>query len=378
MMCACEEDFANKYLPHQISFGTELNTKKVIPVTLGFQKNICNTCRGIPEEAYPKAPLYRRTSNIYRYYWREIEFKVIPEFSNWAKEQGYSDWLKALLEHQEKYHEIEREVVKEIKEFHRLSPKYVYQEESANEVLTKHKVETINLDGTYKTSDKGAIILDGEIPCSPEEFVTRHYTKLGYEALFTESVPFHALFGVLLWLLIQEPDDPNLQMISFGDRNAFESNETGKTVMTFLPTDFGTSGYAIRRVDAIEKHFTMLPKNKEEFLATFDYWVEPSADFRQYLWAHRPNDVSRAREIASILPLEKTLQILRYLVGNYWHRYCGWPDLLLHRQEDFFFAEVKSSNDKLSEDQKNWIRGNSSELNLPFKLVKVHKKKIVQ
>jgi len=373
MMCACEEDFARQYFPHQLTFGTELHTQQRIPVTLGFQKSICNACRGLPEEAYPKAALYGRTSKIVRYYWREITFKTIPKFDKWAREEGYSDWLKALPQQQNIYDAIEREIIGELKEAHQLSPKYIYREESAEEVLTKHKVEIIKLGATYKKLETGIAILDGAISCSPEEYVARHYERLGYKVLFTESVPFHALFGVYLWLLIQEPGDPNLQMRGFGDRISFEAKENGKTIWTHLPTDFGTSGYAVRRVEAIERHFNNMPKSKDELLWAFDYWIEPSADLRQYLWAHRPEDVAKAREIATILPLEIIARILRYLVGDYWHRYLGWPDLLIYRQDEFFFAEVKSSNDRLSEEQKNWIRGNSDELHLPFQIVKIHK-----
>ena len=377
MMCACEEDFARQYLPHQLSNGTEIHTQKVIPVTIGFQKDICTTCRGLSEEAHPKAPQYGRTSKIFRYYWREIAFKTIPRFNKWAKEQGYSDWLKALTQQQNTYDKIEREVVEELKEIHQRSPKYVYHEESAEQVLTKYKIETIKLDGIYKKVENGVAILDGEILCSPEEFVARHFTRQGYNVLFTESVPFHALFGILLWLLIQEPSDPNLQMRGFGDRIAFEAKEKGKTIMTLLPSDFGTSGYALRRADAIERFFTMFPISKDELIWAFDYWTEPSADLRQYLWAHRLEDVAKAREIVSVLPLDVIIKILKYLLGDYWRRYCGWPDLLIYRQDDFFFVEVKSSNDKLSEDQKNWIHGNNAELNLPFKLAKIHKKAVV-
>jgi hypothetical protein len=34
---------------------------------------------------------------------------------------------------------------------------------------------------------------------------------------------------------------------------------------------------------------------------------------------------------------------------------------------------VKSSGDKLSDDQKRWIEDNHRRLKLPFKLVKIHK-----
>jgi len=378
MMCACEEDFARQYLPHQLSHGTELHTQKVTPVTIGFQKGICNTYRGLPEEAHPKAPQFGRTSKIFRYYWREIAFKTIPRFSSWAKEQGYSDWLKALTQQKNVYDTIEREVVKEFKEIHQSSPKYIYQEESAEQVLAKHKIETIKLDGTYKKVENGIAILDGETPCSPEEFVTRHFERLGYKVLFTESVPFHAMFGILLWLLIQEPSDSNLQMVGFEDRIAFEAKEKGKTIMTLLPTDFGAPGYSLRRADAIERYFATFPKSKDELMWAFDYWTEPSFDLRQYLWAHRIEDVAKAREIVSILPLDVTVKILRYMLGDYWRRYCGWPDLLIYRQDEFCFVEVKSSNDRLSEDQKNWVYGNSAELNLPFKVAKIHKKTVVE
>jgi len=374
MMCACEEDFARQYFSHQLSFGTELNTQEQIPVTLGFQKDICNACRGLPEEAHPKAPLYGRTSKIVRYYWREIIFGTISKFNIWAKTQGYSDWYKAQFEHQDVYSSIEKEVIKEIKELHQRSPKYVYSEESQEEVLTKYDVEIVKLEGIYKKQKNGIKIIDGETPFTPEEFVAHHFTKLGYKALFSESIPFHTIFGIFLWPLIQDPNDPNVRLITFGDRIAFESKEKGKLISTLLPTDFGTSSYAIRRADAIERHFSTLPKSKDELMKVFDYWIKPSDSLRQYLWAHRPEDIAKAYEIASVLPIDAIVRILRYLLGNYWHRYCGWPDLLIYREDNFFFAEVKSSNDRLSENQKNWLRGNSTELHFIFKFIKIHKK----
>jgi hypothetical protein len=159
-MCACEEDFAGQYLPHQLSHGTELHTRKEVPVTHGFRNDVCNACRGLPEEAHPKAPLYGRTSKIVRYYWREIAVRAVPKFSKWAKTQGYSVWLKALVKHQDVYDTIEREVVEEIKELYPHSPKYAYLEESQKQVLAKHKVEIVKLDGMYRKVETGTAILD--------------------------------------------------------------------------------------------------------------------------------------------------------------------------------------------------------------------------
>ena len=99
----------------------------------------------------------------------------------------------------------------------------------------------------------------------------------------------------------------------------------------------------------------------------------PSERLRQYLWAHRDADVNRARRLIELLPADTVLGILRYLVDDYWGRYLGWPDLLLHRDGEFLFVEVKSSSDKLSAEQMRWIIDNHALLLLPFRLAKLHR-----
>jgi hypothetical protein len=66
--------------------------------------------------------------------------------------------------------------------------------------------------------------------------------------------------------------------------------------------------------------------------------------------------------------------VLRYLLDDYWGRFCGWPDILFYQDDgSYFLAEVKSSGDKLSGDQKRWIADNHDRLGLPFRLVKIHR-----
>jgi len=143
--------------------------------------------------------------------------------------------------------------------------------------------------------------------------------------------------------------------------------------MDIFARSFGSPGYGKRRARQIDHHLARLASERDELIWTFRYWLEYSGDLRQYLWAHRNQDVERARKVLEILPPLTVSKILKYLVGSYWDRYCGWPDLLVYKEDDFFFAEVKSSSDKLSEAQKRWIKNNYEELHLPFKLVKIHK-----
>jgi hypothetical protein len=105
----------------------------------------------------------------------------------------------------------------------------------------------------------------------------------------------------------------------------------------------------------------------------FDLWLEPSAFLRDYLWAHDADAIDRARRLLEIVPKSKMREILRYLVGDYWGRYCGWPDLILWKDDEYFLAEVKASRDSLSQDQKRWLRDNAEILKLPFKIVKIHR-----
>jgi len=375
MMCACEESFARRFLPHQLDQAVELETQKRIPVTLGFQERICNSCRGLPEEPHPKAETYGRGSKIIRYYWREIFFEVTERFASWAEANGYKDSRKAQSEFPDKFKRIRRAVIQEMKKQHTISPKYEYQEVSQDEVLKKYDVEVVRLEADYVDHlERGVRLrLKGKL-VSAEDFVAVYFRSRGLSVLFMESRPLHALFGTMMFLLIQDFADPLVRMVGFGDRAAFEEGKQGARILTYLPTDFGTQSYAARRSESIESHLAMLPRDVDEMVGLFDYWTGPSSPFRQYLWAHRTDDVEKARQLLDILPVDIVVRILRYLVGHYWGRYLGWPDLLVYNEDGFFFTEVKSSRDKLSEDQKNWIRRNSQILDLPFKLVKIHRK----
>jgi hypothetical protein len=378
MMCGCEEEFARRYLKHQITRGRDLHTQQEVTVTLGFQTNICDACRGLPEKPHPKAPMPGRTSKIARYYWRQIAFGTIKKFAEWSEQENYADAMIALAKHTDKYRAFEKEVIKEIKKLHQHSPKYVYDDTPQSEVLAKYGVEIVRLDAMYlKRIERGAAILEGDNVCSPEDFVCRHFERNGYQALLTESRPFHVLFGVFMWMLIEDPDDPALRIAGFGSRDAMRAGGHQEQVWTFLPSDFGARAYCHRRAPAIEKHLSELPNDKEALTWLFDYWLKPSELLRQYLWAHDPIDIAAARKVVTVLPVDALIRILRYLVAEYWQRYCGWPDALFYNGHEFFFAEIKSSRDSLSEDQKNWIHGNATELHLPFKLVKIHKKGVV-
>jgi hypothetical protein len=375
MMCACDETFGQRFLAHQLFEGCKLENQERVPVTHGFQPGLCNGCRGLPLMPSPCTAIHGRTSKIRRFYWRELFFRETEAFADW--ETANPDAQPHEVKEARK--RIEGEVLDAIKALHASAPLYEMREPSSAELLAKYEVDVDPLHPEYAASpEKGAVVmLAGEI-VSPEAYVAHHYAASGWSAMPLESAPFHALYAVMLWLLIEHPSDPKSRMAGFGSRSAFEAGVPGEQIWMHLPEDFGTPGYGWRRAEAIDEHFKFFFKpdghaDRGSLLELFDYWRVPSERLRQYLWAHRDADVHRAQRLIELLPADTILAILRYLVDDYWGRYLGWPDLLLHRNGEFMLVEVKSSSDKLSGDQMRWITDNHAQLKLPFRLAKLHR-----
>jgi hypothetical protein len=361
MMCACDREIGEKYLSHQLSRGSVLETREEMAVTHGFQPRVCAECRGLPPPNFPVAPIYGRTSKIARYYWREIAFELFRRLDEIPGEVN-----PALTP--ERRAEIEKEVMAEFIERHARQPKYAYLEQSQAAVIAATNTEVISVAARHVSQPgRGVLIESASGLVSPEQFAEQHFATQGWSCVHCESRPFHALFGVYMFLLIQDPDDPRNRIVGFGSRTDFDNRVKGSPIHTLLPEDFGAPGYFDRRRKEIGRHLATL--DDSDWL--FDYWARSSEDFRQYLWAHDPADVAAARRIRSILGLATLRKVLVYLVRDYWGNYCGWPDLLLFRPGEFLFVEVKSSKDKLSEDQKRWMLDNQRELRFGFKIFKI-------
>jgi hypothetical protein len=370
MMCGCDEPIGRRFLAHQLREGTVLETQERMPVTRGFQPAVCAECRGLPIEATPLAEMHGATSKVKRYYWREVFFEEMRQKADWDEAHPEADDDTK----QQAHRDIDKAVLATIKQQHLNCPKYVISEPSQSEILERCGLQPISITADHAVDGKkGAVVLDDGVAVSPEALVQKRYEAEGWLVMTLESLPFHALFGVMMWTLIEDPADTLNRFVQFGDRNAFEAKQSGVLVSMFLPSDFGSGGYGQRRKAAIKRHFKTLLPDREELLWLFDYWRGCSENLRQYLWAHRASDVDRARQLIEVLPPELIRRILLYLVENYWERYLGWPDLLLHRGEDIRMVEVKSSSDKLSGAQKRWIVDNHARLLIPFDLVKLHR-----
>lgn len=368
MMCLCDKDFGMKFLPHQLNKAVKLESQDRIPVTLGFQPHICRECNGLEVIAAPKKSRPGYTSKVHRYYWREIYFETTKRFYNSHPELDPLN--NRQFEFNDERKKIEKEVIGEIKSQHLIAPKYNYSEQSQEQIIKSFNIEVIQARAEYEKSDsRKAKLKLGTHSYSAEQYAIKYFESKGFSAFETESIPFHVIFGVYMWPIIQDLEDKNSNIVFFGNRHDFELGLTPRTIQLNKPSDFGTSNYYKRRESFINDHISMLTNIDN----LFDIWLPKSEELRQYLWAHKERDIEISKKVISILGSSNIKKILIYLNLSYWKNYCGWPDLLVYNPNEFFFVEVKSSNDKLSEDQKNWIKGNYNNLKFNFKIFKIGK-----
>src|SRR5207249_581580 len=104
------------------------------------------------------------------------------------------------------------------------------------------KVEVINIAAPYLPHiDRKTLIATDDGAHGVEEFARIHFERRGYQAFITESVPMHVLFGLFMWLLVQDPLDSHVRLVGFGDRIAFDTRSPSQLLWTGMPDDFGTS-----------------------------------------------------------------------------------------------------------------------------------------
>lgn len=371
MMCSCDQVHGERFLPHQLNMGSWEGSKERVPVTIGFQEKICPVCRGLKAVPAPKAPMPGATTKILRYYWREIFFETRRRFYDAHPNLDPLDHNAPELNFPEERRVIEKQVISEIKEQHKINPKYEYSERTQQEVIETTNTEVILINAEHlSTGGKKVGICSGNEILTVEEFAADYFNKQGLNTIEVESAPFHVLFGVFMYLVIEDPNDRKGRVVQFGSRNDFDTGTRQEGMITsILPEDFGSARYYERQKEVIDPHISEL----DDLDWLFDYWLEYSSNLRQYLWAHREKDISKAKKVMSVLGLANIKKSLNYLVMNYWKNFCGWPDLLVFDDKSFFFVEVKSKNDKLSEDQKNWFLGNMKHMGFKAKIFKVGK-----
>jgi len=360
-------------------FGIEYGTHRSFPVS-GFAKGMCSECRGLKEEAHPRAVIYGQKGKVERYYWREI-FKTICQMAyDWMQREGVS--TKNISEFRsmfpQKYKELNKLARKHWQEYHRKTPKYSMKEKTEAEFLSEVKVASREISAKYvqigKANRRLGRWLDstGRL-CSAEEIAIDHYKSLGYDVKTCERKLITIWIGTFLAQVIQDSNDPLL-------KHGFRQSTNGWTmtkrntplVHIWTPEDFGSQEYYRRRQEAIEDWLGKM-KRAGDLCALFEKLLDESTPLRDYLWVNEEASVELGRIGLRLISPEMVTKCIRWTIQDFWARQRGWPDLFAVRNDGYLFVEVKSPLDELSSQQINWFRWATNESHIPCEICRLRK-----
>ncbi|MCH7229938.1 VRR-NUC domain-containing protein, partial [Glycomyces sp. L485] len=391
MTCECMSAFANSLTPYTEDWYLDSDDATRKQVDRLLEPGVCHACRGLDRPVLPRRP-YRYESKLRRYYWRELWIESQLRFVAWLREYAGAvpDWIDPATyarlryeEHGEKYKRIESEVLDELNRLHQTTPYYRFDTASASERLDHSGVQTWKIEVRYHAQVEGRVqvsALGGDCTAAAnvEDFTADLLRTDGWQVAQTESRPFHALWGTMMYLWVADPADPAQQIVMFG-RGPDQGNSRDEPVQSWQPADVGSADHFRRRLAAFENHLRLLQGDTADLLWSFDYWADLATPLRQYLWANTSADIIKARQLIEILGAEAVRAVLRFLAEDYWGRYLGWPDLLAWRRNpsgqgnEYRLIEVKSSKDRLSDDQLDWIAANEAHLGFPIQIAKLHR-----
>lgn len=238
-------------------------------------------------------------------------------------------------------------------------------------MLSQRSLELQKVDIQQK--GKAKYVIDGE-EYFAEEAAIKTYEDLGYNALWAENTYWWTIMALLFWDVIFAKVRGAVVFASGGDEIDVDPGDARfKQLFDFtvktngMPVDFFTPKFYERRKSLIKNRIQELRSNSIEHLLSEAYksnygkTCRPIEDWSKY-------SLDELLVATQQLDSDKLLKLLERLIDNFSDNRAGLPDLIVYRDDDFFFAEVKSERDKVSEKQKEWHSFLSEELGLNIEL----------
>jgi hypothetical protein len=188
----------------------------------------------------------------------------------------------------------------------------------------------------YQQSSRRIIIEDAGQ--SVETATLGHYRRAGWQGVHSENWLWAAIFGLLLWDVIYDPDV-----------GAFHSP------LQFAPADLHDPGFYDRRQAQIERRLALLRDPAESF-AVIAAHHDAKAGIANPFVSWHPDLLAPIRIAIDRLPATGLSAVLRRFAQDIKRRSRGFPDLFLWTATAYRFVEVKSENDQLSAAQYQWLR----------------------
>ncbi len=224
-------------------------------------------------------------------------------------------------------------------------------------MISYKNIELQRIDNQQKGKAKYTI---GGNEYFAEEAAINHYERLGYKALWTENTYWWILMSLFFWDVIFAKIRGAVSIVIDGVQTEldpadeeFEQLFNQIIHMNGMPTDFFTTEFYERRKSLIKnkiqelQHGNLEQKLSEFYKNNYGKNCRPIEDWNKYKIDELLISVQR-------IEMEKLIKILERLIMNFNNNRSGLPDLIVYDDKDFFFSEVKSEKDRISEKQREW------------------------
>ncbi|OMJ77098.1 hypothetical protein SteCoe_23369 [Stentor coeruleus] len=181
----------------------------------------------------------------------------------------------------------------------------------------------------------------GNEDMSVEDYALNHLKSEGWLGFHSENSILPSIYGILMWEFLF------YDKIPYVFQNRYQN----------CPLDFRDDNFMLKRIDVYEKIYTEISQAEdvgEYFDIKYEKYKKQMNLFVDWgsleTWG-KPFVKNVIKGLKSCL-----LKIIQVFAENYRYYSSGMPDLVLIKNEQVKFVEVKSTNDKLSDQQRMWIR----------------------
>ncbi len=208
-----------------------------------------------------------------------------------------------------------------------------------------------------------------------EELAIRVYQKKGYNANWAENNYWWTIMSLLFWEVIFAKVKGSVVIRSGGTEkevDPYEDNfeklfETTVININGMPNDFFTEEFYPRRKSIIANRIKELQNSDiidKIKVAYKNYYGKNCRAIEDW------NKYSIEDLINPLFNIDKNIiiEICHRLMKDFRTNRSGFPDLIVYSEKEFFFSEVKSKNDKVSQGQENWHNFLSEQLGLQVEL----------
>ncbi len=201
-----------------------------------------------------------------------------------------------------------------------------------------HSKNKINKSTTSWLLQSESISIPKDFQYQVELGVADFYQQQGKEAFFSENFLWRAIFGLVFWEIIF---DPNL--VSF--HHPFQRR----------PSDLYLPDFYSKRHQNILAHLAKFEEKQQllrylgEVFEKKNGIANPFIIWEESIWA-------MTRKAVEFIPIEILREILHEMSKNIVENLRGFPDLFVWDTTEYCFIEVKSPSDTLSNQQLFWLQ----------------------